>query len=151
MRSYPQPVMIELKAYFDEQAKLFEPNSVPAAAINYSLKRWTELTQFLRHVDTPLDNNITERALKLIIQSRKSSMFYKTLRSAEIAGYIQTALYTAAQNDINPRDYMLAVLLNKSLVMQSPEKWLPWNYHLELALLEEGKARHADASLTACP
>lgn len=46
-------------------------------------KRWTELTQFLRHAHIPLDNNITERALKLIIQIRKSSMFYKTLKSAK--------------------------------------------------------------------
>ncbi len=82
---------------------------------------------------------MTERALKLIIQVRKSSMFYKTLKSAKIASYIQTALYSAAQNDVNPYAYMEAILKNKEAVIQNPEKWLPWCY-----LAEEGKALHED-------
>lgn len=133
------PVMEELNTYLTLQKKEFEPNGVAGAAIEYMLKRWTELTQFLRHPDIPLDNNLTERALKLVIQSRKSSMFYKTLHSAKIASYIQTALYSAAQNDVNPYEYMMAILANKEAVIKNPKKWLPWCYQAE-----EGKARHED-------
>src|SRR3990167_5138437 len=106
------------------------------------LKRWTELTQFLRYPNIPLDNNMTERALKLIIQIRKTSMFYKTLHSAKIASYIQTAIYSAAQNDINPCVYIETILKHKDEVMTKPSDWLPWNYHQALSLLEDGKARH---------
>ena len=122
------PVMEELKAYLEEQKPEFEPNSVPGKAIDYILNRWTQLSQFLRQIHAPLDTNIVERALKLVIQVRKSSMFYKTLSSASFASYVQSALYSAAQNEINPCDYMSAVIDHEHAVIQNPNAWLPWHY-----------------------
>lgn len=143
-QKHSQPIMDELKEHLTIQRQDFEPNSVACNAIDYMLKRWTELTQFLRHPEIPLDNNMTERALKLVIQVRKSSMFYKTLKSAKIASYIQTALYSAAQNEINPYSYMEAILRHKTSVMKEPDNWLPWNYQETLALLEDGSARQEE-------
>jgi transposase len=140
-QKHSAPVMATLRTYLLAQEKEFEPNGVAGKAIQYVLKRWTELTQFLRHAYVPLDNNLTERALKLVIQVRKSSMFYKTLKSAKIASYIQTALYSAAQNDVNPYEYMQAVLDNKQTVMQNPHRWLPWNFQAALTGLEPGNSR----------
>jgi transposase len=141
-QEYSAPIMEELRTYLLTQEKEFEPNGVAGGAIQYILRRWTELTQFLRHLHVPLDNNLTERALKLIIQVRKSAMFYKTMSRAKIASYIQTALYSAAQNEVNPYDYMKAVLDNKQAVMLHPKLWLPWNYKATLAALEPGNSRH---------
>jgi len=141
-QEYSTPIMEELRAYLTTQKEYFEPNGVAGAAIDYMLKRWTELTHFLRYPDIPLDNNLTERALKLIIQVRKTAMFYKTLKSARIASYIQTALYSAAQNDENPYESMTAVLEHKKAVMQNPEKWLPWRYKAEL-----GKNLHEECMM----
>ena len=109
------PVMAELKLYLEEQKAEFEPNSVAGKAIDYILNRWTQLSQLLRHVHAPLDTNIVERALKLVIQVRKSSMFYKSLSSA-------------AQNEINPCEYMCALIDNEKAVIQNPNDWLPWHY-----------------------
>ena len=145
-QQHSTPIMEELRAYLTAQQKEFEPNGVAGVAIDYMLKRWTEFTHFLRHPDIPLDNNLTERALKLIIQVRKTSMFYKTLKSARIASYIQTALYSAAQNDVNPYEYMTAVLQHKNAVIKNPDKWLPWRYQAE-----EGKALHEDCMVPGCP
>jgi transposase len=150
-QQYSAPLMEELRTFLLSQEKEFEPNSVAGNAIQYMLKRWTELTQFLRHTYVPLDNNLTERALKLIIQVRKSSMFYKTLRSAKIASYIQTALYSAAQNEVNPYEYMKTILDNKQAVMSRPENWLPWNYHVALAELEPGNSLHDGDISPGCP
>jgi hypothetical protein len=122
------PVMAELKLYLEEQQSEFEPNSVAGKAIDYILKRWTQLSQFLRHPHAPLDTNIVERALKLVIQVRKSSMFYKSLSSAAFASYVQSALYSAAQNEINPCEYMCALMDNEHAVIQNPKGWLPWIY-----------------------
>lgn len=122
------PVMAELKLYLDEQKSEFEPNSVAGKAIDYILKRWTELSQFLRYPHAPLDTNIVERALKLVIQIRKSAMFYKSLNSAAFASYVQSALYSAAQNDINPCEYMCALIENEQAVIKNPTGWLPWHY-----------------------
>jgi transposase len=139
-------IMEELHTYLVAQQTEFEPNGVAGAAIEYMLKRWTELSHFLRHPDIPLDNNLTERALKLVIQVRKSSLFYKTLKSARIASMIQTALYSAAQNEVNPYEYMVAILRNKQAVIKNPEKWLPWCYQAE-----EAKALHEGCITPGCP
>jgi hypothetical protein len=144
------PIMEELKAYLEEQKQEFEPNSVPGKAIDYILSRWTQLSQFLRQVHAPLDTNIVERALKLIIQVRKSSMFYKTLSSAAFASYVQSALYSAAQNEINPCDYMCALIENESAVIQHPNDWLPWRYQETLKQSLEANAKQ-DASAPDSP
>jgi len=144
------PIMAELKAYLEEQQSEFEPNSVAGKAIVYILKRWTELSQFLRHAHAPLDTNIVERALKLVIQVRKSSMFYKTLSSAAFASYVQSALYSAAQNEINPCEYMCALIDNEKVVIQNPSDWLPWCYQETLKQSLEANAKQ-DASEPASP
>lgn len=135
------PVMEKLKAYLEKQKLDFEPNSLPGKAIDYILSRWTQLSQFLRQVHAPLDTNIVERALKLVIQVRKSSMFYKTLSSAAFASYVQSALYSAAQNEINPCDYMCALIENENAVIKNPNAWLPWRYQETLKQSLEAFAR----------
>jgi len=138
------PVMEELKSYLEEQKSEFEPNSVAGKAIDYILNRWTQLSQFLRQLHAPLDTNIVERALKLIIQVRRSSMFYKTLDSAAFASYVQSALYSAAQNEINPCEYMCALIENEQLVIQNARAWLPWHYQETLKQsLEVGAKKSA--------
>jgi hypothetical protein len=135
------PVMEALKSYLEEQKSEFEPNSVAGKAIDYILNRWTQLSQFLRQLHAPLDTNIVERALKLIIQVRKSSMFYKTLDSAAFASYVQSALYSAAQNEINPCEYMCALIENEQSVMQNARAWLPWHYQETLKQSLEAGAK----------
>ncbi len=142
--------MEELKTYLEEQKSEFEPNSVAGKAIDYILSRWTQLSQFLRQVHAPLDTNIVERALKLIIQVRKSSMFYKTLSSAAFASFVQSALYSAAQNEINPCDYMCVLIENESAVIQNPSAWLPWHYQDTLKQSLEANAKQ-EASEPASP
>jgi len=140
------PIMNELKDYLTEQQTHFEPNSVCGKAIDYVLKRFTELSQFLRHAHAPLDTNIVERALKLVIQVRKSAMFYKSLSSAAFASHIQSVLYSAAQNDINPCEYMAALIDNEQSVIKHPKDWLPWHYQETLKKTQEACARRDSLS-----
>ena len=149
-QEHSAPVMAELKVYLEAQKSDFEPNSVAGKAIDYVLDRWTELSHFLRHKNAPLDTNIVERALKLIIQVRKASMFYKTLESALFASHVQSAIYSAAQNDINPCDYLCALIENEKAVTDNPEDWLPWNYQETLKQSSEEAATQA-ASQPALP
>jgi transposase len=135
------PIMEGLKLYLEEQQLEFEPNSVPGKAIDYILNRFTELSQFLRHAHAPLDTNIVERALKLVIQVRKSCLFYKNLSSAAFASFVQSALYSAAQNDINPCEYMAALIENENAVIKNPTVWLPWHFKETLKQNLEVSAR----------
>ena len=125
-QEHSAPIMLELKAYLEEQLPQYEPNGIAHKAIMYMLKRWTELTQFLRHPGTPIDNNITERMLKIPIRSRKSSMFNKTKHGAMVSSYIITAIYTAVRNNVNPYHYLLAILTDLPILPcnQNPPKFL---------------------------
>ena len=78
-------------------------------------------------------------------------MFYKTLKSAKTASYIQTALYSAAQNEINPYEYIKAVLDNRQAVIKNPNAWLPWNYEAALSGLEPGNSLHEGCMTPGCP
>ena len=151
-QEHSTPLMTELKLYLEEQLPSYEPNGVANKAIMYMLKRWTELTQFLRHPGTPIDNNITEQMLKIPIRSRKSSMFNKTKHGAIVSSYIITAIYTAVRNNVNPYHYLLAILNHQTAVSAEPKHWLPWNYvQFNPLLFADGKARQAEESGPGCP
>ena len=146
-QAHSTPVMAELKSYLESQQEEFEPNGVAGKAINYVLKRFTELTQFLHHANAPLDTNLVEQALKLVIQIRKSCMFHKTLQSAAFASYVQSALYSAAQNNVNPCKYMTALLENAVAVIKDPSAWFPWCYQNTLKQIQEAPAKLAPSEL----
>jgi transposase len=145
-QEHSQPVMTKLKQHLKKYQKEFEPNSSAGKAIQYMMSRWTELTQFLKHPKTPIDNNIAERVLKLPIRNRKSAMFYKTLKSALLASYVQSLLFSAAQNNINPFEYMKEILVRKDIVKKSPTKWLPWKYLESIQALDDSNFLQEDSS-----
>ncbi len=68
-------------------------------------------------------------------------MFYKSLDGAAFASYVQSALYSAAQNNINPCSYMVALLENEAAVIKNPEAWLPWTYQETLKQIQEVDAK----------
>ena len=87
--------------------------------------RWTELTQFLRVPGAPLDNHVTERILKMAILHRKNSLFYRTQRGADVGDLFMSLVQTCRANEVNPFDYMLAVVRS---AQADPSRWMPWNF-----------------------
>ena len=147
-QKHSKPTMDKLRAsliqYVDQ--KIYEPNSKPMKAVVYILKRWHELTVFLRVAGAPLDSNTIEQALKLPIRIRKNSMFFKTFESAKLSCSIISVTMTAIRADENPVDYLTVLLKYQEYVLANPEDWLPWEFKETLALLEEDNARQALAS-----
>ena len=129
-----QRVMDDLKAWFSQliDGKTVEPNSPLGEAIAYTQKRWTELTQFLRIPGAPLDNNVTERILKMSILHRKNSLSYRTQRGAEVGDLFMTLIQACRANEVNPFDYLLAVVRNAPVAKANPDRWMPWNYQANL-------------------
>ncbi len=132
-----QPVMTELKNWFTEQLSghHVEPNSDLGQAMNYLLVRWDPLTRFLTVPGAPLDNNVTERLLKTAILHRKNSLHYRTRRGAFVGDTIMSAIQTCGANEVNPFDYLVAVVTNSAAAHADPGRWLPWNYQEALAVL----------------
>jgi len=134
-RQHSQPVMEDLHTWITGQiqGKHVEPNSGLGKALNYLTKHWSELTLFLRKVGAPLDNNVCEQVLKRAILHRKGSLFYKTVRGAEVGDIYMSLIQTCRQCDVNPFDYLNALQHHTQDVIAAPAQWLPWNFRERLA------------------
>ncbi len=115
-----------------------EPNSGLGEAIRYMQENWEGLTRFLQVPGAPLDNNVTERALKRAIQHRKNSLFYKTLNGARVGDTFMTLIHTAELNGVNAFDYLVALLRHPKEIAERPDDWMPWTYRATLARLQTG-------------
>lgn len=129
-QTHSGPTMERLRTWCKRQLeeKLVESNSALGAAIEYLRKHWEKLTLFLRIAGAPLDNNITERALKKAILHRKNSLFYKTQNGASVGDLFMSLIHTCELSGANPFDYLTELQRNTSHVSAAPQNWLPWNY-----------------------
>jgi len=129
------PLMDELKEWMETQLrdKRIEPNSGIGKAIDYMLKRWEKLTRFLRVAGAPLDNNIVERALKMVIRHRKNSLYYRTERGAWVGDLFMSFIHTCNLMKINALEYITVLLRNADKLAADPGRWMPWNYKQALS------------------
>jgi uncharacterized protein with PIN domain len=134
-QEHSKPVMLELKAWMEEQfeARLVEPNSGLGKAINYMLKNWAELTLFLKAPKVPLDNNICERALKSAIRHRSNSLFFRTEHGAAVGDIFMSLIHTCKLAKVGAFDYLVQLQKHAAQVSQHPGAWMPWNYQATLA------------------
>ena len=70
--------------------------------------------------------------MKRSILHRKNSLFYRTERSAEVGDLFMSLVQTCRANQVNPFDYLLAVVRNPEAAKTDPGRWLPWNYRQNL-------------------
>lgn len=136
------PVMVDLRAWIEKlfADKRVEPNSGLGGALRYLLTRWKPLTLFLRVVGAPIDNNISERALKIAIRQRRASLFYRTLNGAFVGDVYTSLIVTTLLHRGDPFRYLIALFTNYKAVAATPEDWLPWNYEDTLARLQQRQA-----------
>ena len=129
-QAHSQSVMDDLEAWMQRQLaeRCVEPNSRLGGAFDYLLNRWEALTRFLKVPGAPLDNNVAERALKLILRLRKNSLFYRNEHGAYVGDVITSVIETCRLNGVNPLAYLTALIENRSAVFAQPDAWLPWNY-----------------------
>jgi transposase len=134
------PLMAALRKWMNAQSaeRKVEPNSGLGEAIRYMQGNWEGLTRFLQVPGAPLDNNVTERALKRAIQHRKNSLFYKTLNGARVGDTFMTLIHTAELNGVNAFDYLVALLRHPKEIAERPDDWMPWTYRATLARLGAG-------------
>jgi transposase len=134
-QAHSKPILDDLHHWMTEQfeQRLVEPNSGLGKALRYLLKHWSELTLFLRVSGAPLDNNVCEQVLKRAILHRKGSMFYKTVRGAEVGDIYMSLIHTCRLCDVNPFDYLNALQQRAQEVIDAPARWLPWNFREQLA------------------
>lgn len=133
-QQHSEPMLTALKRWLVQQLREreVEPNSRLGKAFSYLLNHWSKLTRFLSIPGAPLDNNLVERALKLMIRQRGASVFFASVHSATVGSMLASMVATAAGAGINVLDYLVALQQHRSAVFQNPAAWLPWSYTEQL-------------------
>ena len=108
------------------------PNgSATMKAIDYSLKRWAQLTRFVDDGDVPISNNWVENQIRPIAIGRSNWLFAGSLRAGERAAAIMSLLHSARINGHEPYAYMKDVLQRLPTHPASridellPHRWTP--------------------------
>ena len=90
------------------------PKSPIGKAITYSLNQWEALN---RYVDDPMleiDNNLSERILRMVVIGRKNYMFAGSEAGAWRAAIIYSLVASCKLNEIDPFRYFRDVLTRVS-------------------------------------
>ncbi len=130
-RRHSKPVMKRLRRFLDKciRKRWAEPNSSGGKAINYMRKHFQPLTLFLSVPGAIIDNNDTERLIKIApVMYRKNSQQYRTTYGAMIGDALMSLLFTAQYAGVDPVDYLQSMLLYKDELGDCATDWLPWCY-----------------------
>ncbi len=130
-RRHSKPIMKQLRRFLEQcvRKRWAEPNSSAGKAINYMRNHFRELTLFLSVLGAVLDNNDSERLIKIApVMYRKNSQQYRTTYGAMVGDMLMSVLFTAQYAGVDPVDYLQSLLLHKDELQQRANDWLPWHY-----------------------
>ena len=103
-------VLVVFHRWLLAQRQLVPPGSATIKAIDYSLKRWKELTRFVDDGDVPISNNWVENHIRPIALGRANWLFAGSLRAGKRAAAIMSLLHSARINGHDPYAYFKDVL-----------------------------------------
>ena len=109
-----RPILAEIKTALDEYKNQALPKSPIGKAVTYSLNQWEALN---RYVDDPMldiDNNLSERTLRMVVIGRKNYMFAGSEAGAWRAAIIYSLVASCKLNEIDPFRYFRDVLARVS-------------------------------------
>ena len=109
-----KPILAEIRTVLDEYKNQVLPKSPIGKAITYSLNQWEALN---RYVDDPMleiDNNLSERILRMVVIGRKNYMFAGSEAGAWRAAIIYSLVASCKLNEIDPFRYFRDVLARVS-------------------------------------
>jgi transposase len=127
---HSRPALDDLRGWIGEQfeQRVVEPSSSLGDALSYMLDHFEELVKFTTVAGAPIDNTPCERVLKLVVLSRKNSLFFKNENGAKIGDRLAGLVETCRLSGVAAYDYLLALARNADAVRAAPSKWLPWTY-----------------------
>jgi transposase len=104
------PKLNEFSVWMTEQYRAVTPKSPIGKALEYSLKRWKELTLFTTDGQLEIDNNRIENQIRPIALGRKNYLFAGSHESAQRIAMIYSLLASCKANEIDPMKWLTHVL-----------------------------------------
>ena len=119
----------KIDAWVDERKGKYPPKSKMGIAVGYAIKQRAALSRFLEDPKLPLDNNVAERALRILALGRKNFLFAGHVEGAQNLAVLQTIVATCAVHSIDPYDYIKDILIRiQSHPASRIDELLPWNW-----------------------
>ena len=126
-----KPLWEELHVWLKLERMRVPDGSSIAKAIDYSLNRWSGLSQFLLDGEVPIDNNHLENQMRPWALGRRNWLFIGSPLAGERAAMVMSLLQSAKLNGRDPWAYLkdvltrLPTLPNSRLEELLPHRWRP--------------------------
>jgi hypothetical protein len=101
-----QPVLNRLHPAMELIRRKTLPQWLLGQAIDYTLRRWTALNQFITDGTLEIDNNLVENAIRPSAHGKKNFLFFGHPEAGERSAVIYTRLGGCRRLGINPFDYL---------------------------------------------
>jgi transposase len=106
-----KPITDQIRTWCDAQKPLHVPKSPMGQAVGYALNQWQALTVFLDDPKLSLDNNVSERALRILALGRHNFLFVGHDEAGQNLAILQSLVATCKLHDVNPYEYLVDVLI----------------------------------------
>lgn len=128
------PILETIGAQLEQLAGRVPPKSLLGKAVTYTRKQWPQLTRYIEHGETAIDNNTAERAIKPFVIGRKNWLFANTPAGASASARLYGLIETAKANGVEPYRYLahlFSELPQRDIEAgDAIEDLLPWNVAL---------------------
>ena len=131
-------ILDRIREWLDQHQPITPPKSALGQAMTYMANQWPRLIRFIDRGDLPIDNNLTENAIRPFVTGRKAWLFSDTPAGADASALIYSLIETAKANGLEPYTWLTKVMkeLPKARKEKQWEHLLPWNCKAEDLITE---------------
>jgi hypothetical protein len=104
------PIFEEMRDRTRHHLSHYSSKSAIVRASDYFLKNYSELTEFIKDPELPIDNNHQERLLRNPVIGRKTWYGTHSIRGAKTTAVLFSIIESCKLNKINPRVYLTHVV-----------------------------------------
>jgi transposase len=105
-----RPILTQIKTKLDAWSITVLPKSPLGQAVGYALRQWDALTRFLENAILSVDNNISERNLRMVAIGRNNWTFAGSDEGGRRAAVIYSLVASCKHIGIDPFAYLRDVL-----------------------------------------
>ena len=116
------PILNVFKKWLEHHLPKVPHQHKIAQAIQYTLKNWTELNNYLKDGRIEIDNNLIENAIRPFAIGRKNWLFHGSPAGAKAGTILYSLIETCKINQIEPYKYFCN-MLNKIRLCKSDDDY----------------------------
>lgn len=124
-----EPILAAMRQWLEGMARSALPKSPMGEAVGYALAQWRALNRYLEQGWLDIDNNTSERALRIIAVGRKNWLFAGSDQGGKRAAVIYSLIASAKRHRLNPYAYLrdifdrLPTYRAKDIADFLPDRW----------------------------